>query len=577
MIQKIKNKEKQNWRINLLIVFIFLIAGAIILKLFNLQILKYAYYTALAEGQHQIFEDLIPERGKIYVEDKKTGSLFPLATNQKLNLVYAVPKQINNQKDAAQKLAPLLEIKEEELISKFSLQNDLYEPLKHKVTDEVIDKIKELNIAGINSQPENWRYYPEKDLAAHVLGFVGFINDEKRGQYGVEGYYETRLKGSSGFLEADKDALGRWISIGEKSIKPAKDGDSLVLTLDRTIQFKAEKILREGVEKYRAESGNIIVMDPETGEIIALASYPSFDPNKYSEVKDINIFNNSAIYSLYEPGSAFKPIIMAAALNSGLVTPNTTFEDNGSIKVDKYTIRNSDNKANGIVTMIQVLEKSINTGMVWVAQKLGVDRVYDYISRFGFTEMTGIDLDMEIPANIRSSKNWSEADLATSGFGQGLAITPMQLITATSAIANGGKLIQPHVVKRIIHSDGTEEKISSKEIRQVISPGVAATLTAMLTSVVENGHGKLASVPGYRIAGKTGTAQIPNKNKAGYDPNRKIASFIGFGPIDDPKFIALIKLDDPKGDVWGANTAAPMFGTLAKEILTYYQIAPEAK
>ncbi len=574
--QQFKPKEA---RIKFLLVVVFILAAACVVRLLDLQVLKYKSFVALAEGQHSLKESLISERGKIYVQDRDSGDLFPLAINEKLNLVYAVPKVIQNSEsnleEIAEKLEPLLEISKEDLIAKLEKPDDLYEPLKHEIDDETKSKIEELEIPGIEFQPEPHRFYPEKSLASHVLGFVGYVGDLRCGQYGVEGHYEEMLKGKPGHLVGERSATGMWVSIGNMDFVPAQNGDDLVLTIDRVVQYKVEKELASAVQNYGAIKGSAIVLDSKSGEILALANFPNFDPNLYSEVEDANVFKNSTIYDLYEPGSVLKPVLMGAALNLGLVGPHTTHDCAGSVEVGKYTIHTSDMKAHGTETMTEVLENSCNVGMVFVTQLLGIDRTYDYLSKFGFSELSGVDLDTEVPNTIPPEEKWNEVDLATCGFGQGaITVTPMRLITAFSAIANGGELVQPHIVKKIIHSDGSEEMIKPKVVREVLSPSQTATLSAMMVSAVKNGVAFPAYIPGYRIAGKTGTAQVPARDKPGYDPDKKITSFVGFGPIDDPKFIILVKFNFDKGDVWGATTAAPMFKRLAQELFKYYQIPP---
>ena len=564
-------------RINFLMVVIFILAGACIFRLFDLQILKHKNFEALAEGQHRLVEDLIPERGKIYVQDRETLDLFPLATNEKLYLVYAVPKIIqetSKPEEVALKLEPILGISKDELISRLTKPEDLYEPLKHEISDEDKSKIEELKIPGIEFQPESKRFYPEKNLASHILGFVGYVDDQKKGQYGIEGYYNDILAGKAGSLFGEKSARGMWISIGNMQFTPAQDGDDLVLTIDRVIQHKVEQELSASIQKYGATKGSAIVMDPKTGEILALANFPNFDPNEYSKVEDVNIFKNSVIYDLYEPGSVTKPFFMGAALDLGLVGPNTTHPGTNSVEVGKYTIHNSVNWPVGPETMTQILERSSNVGIVFVNQTLGLDRAYSYLEKFGFTNLTGIDLDTEMSDSIPPKEKWNDVDLAVAGFGQGpINITSMHLVNAFSAIANGGKLLQPHIVKKIIHPDGTEETIKTKVVAEVLSPSTAATLTAMLVSTVENGAEKLV-VPGYRVAGKTGTAQMPAKDKAGYDPDKKICSFVGYGPVDDPQFIIFIRYYFDKGTVWGGTTAGPVFIRLALDLFKYYQIPP---
>lgn len=579
---KIKSRQKKTKitlnpsqaRLNFLMLTPLIVGGLIGFRLFDLQIFKHNYYIALAEGQHKIFEDLIPTRGEIFVEDEAADELYPLAVNKEYNLVYAIPRSIENPIETAQKLAPVLEMDEAELLTKLDQEDDVYEPLKHKLDQAKSAEIDNLDLDGIALYPESWRFYTDNDLACHIMGFVGYVDDEQAGRYGIEGYYDDHLAGVEGFLESEKDIAGQLIAVGEKTYQPAADGDSLVLTIDRYVQFKVQKKVKEAVEKFGAQQGTIIVMEPNTGEIIAMANYPQFDPNKYNEVEDINHFSNSAIHDLYEPGSAFKPVVMAGAINNGLVGPATTITDTGSIDVDEFTIRNSALEANGVITMTQVLERSSNIGMVQVAQKLGEDSTFEYLNRFGFNDLSGIDLDTEIPTDI-TPPPWSDAKLATTSFGQGIATTPLRLANAYSAIANGGQLVKPRVVKKIIHPDGSEEEIPPREIRQVISSSTSQTMRAMLTSAVEHGYGTPARVPGHFVAGKTGTAQVPNANAKGYDPNQKITSFVGFGPVDKPRFVILVKLNNPGGDTWGANTAAPVFSEVAADLFKYYQIPPD--
>lgn len=574
MRQRKEKNKKQISRTDILIVVTIIFSILIIFRFFNIQVIKHKYFLALASDQQTMYEELVPDRGRIYIEDRFTKNLYPLAINKRLNLVYAIPKQVKDTEKVAQELEKILEMPKEEILERISKEDDQYEPIKHRVTDEKVEEINSKELDGIRYQPEDWRFYPDGDFASHVLGFVGYVGDDKRGRYGIEGYYNDLLSGQEGYLSTEKDPTGKFISIGDEVFSRAQDGDDLVLTLDRYIQFKTEQILQEYVEKFGAENGTVIVMNPHTGEIISMANYPDFDLNKYSEVEDVSVFSNSAIYDLYEPGSAFKPIIMTSALDLGLVSPDTTVKDSGAVEVDEFTIRNFDGQANGDVTMTEILEKSINVGMVQIGQKMGPKNMFKYINKFGFNDLSGIDLDVEIPAEIEDYETWSDADQATITFGQGMVTTPMRLVTATSAIANGGKLIQPHVVKKIIHANGEEDVIGTKEAREVISPSVAATASAMMVSVVENGFGDTAKIEGYKIAGKTGTAQVPNEDKAGYDPNKKIATFIGFGPVADPQFVMLVKFDNPGGDVWGSTTAAPVFKEIASEILRYYQIPP---
>ena len=402
---------------------------------------------------------------------------------------------------------------------------------------------------------------------------VGFKGDKRVGQYGIEGYYENDLKGKQGFLKGAKDASGNIIESITSQIKPAENGAKLILTIDKNIQFKAEKELKEAVEKWDAKGGTIIVMEPKTGKILSMVSFPNFDPNNYNKVEDINVFLNPAISCIYEPGSVFKPFTIAGALEEKLITPKTTYKDTGKVKIKGYIISNVEGKSYGNPTITEVLEKSINTGAVFVQRKLGKELFKKYVEKFGFSQKTGIDLQGEIAGNISNLDSKRDIDYATASFGQGIAVTPIELITAFSAIANGGKLLKPFVVEKEIFYDNREKINHPTLINQVISTSTAETLTKMLVSVVDNGYGKKAKVDGYFIAGKTGTAQVPEKGT--YSKDRTIHTFIGFAPAFDPRFTILVKLDEPKGIRFAADSCAPIFRKLAEFIFNYLKIPPQ--
>lgn len=567
--------SKRDVRIIFLCVCVFLLGGIAIVRLFDLQILNYKFYAALALGQHEIYKELFPERGKVFIKDNlNSNDLYPVATNQSLFLVYAEPKRIKNPTEAAQKLAEILELKEEDLKAKFEKSDDPYEPLKHKVSEETVQKIKDLNIEGINFSTEIFRYYPEKNIVSHVIGFVGFDENKQSGRYGIEGYFDEELAGKAGYLESEKDVAGRWIPVAGRKIKKAENGSDLILTIDRNIQFTACDKLAEAVLKHGADGGSVIVMDPKTGAVLAMCSYPDFDPNEYSKTQDIKNFNNPAIFNQYEPGSIFKAITMAAALDLGKVDPTTTYNDEGSVKIGSYTIKNSDLKMHGIQTMTQVLDESLNTGAVFAVRKIGSEAFRKYVEDFGFGVLTGIELETENSGDIKSLSKKGEIYSATASFGQGISVTPLQVVAAYAAIANGGKLVKPYIVDEIDKSDGSKIKTQPKVLKQVISGRTAALLGGMLVSVVENGHGKRAGVPGYYVAGKTGTAQVPKKDGAGYEPDITIGSFVGFAPVEDPKFVMLVKIDHPRDVIWAESSAAPLFGEIAKFMLNYLKVPP---
>jgi cell division protein FtsI/penicillin-binding protein 2 len=592
-------------RLKLVQIIIFLFGGVLVLRLFVLQVIDNDFYAALAAGQHEIYQSLFPERGKIWMQElnaeNKSGEkkLYPLATNQSLYLVYADPRKIKNAEELAPKLTDILyereekeneqeltseeiaaedeaakEKLEEEILVKLKKENDPYEPLYHHVPDLSVEKIKELGADGLGFIEEDARFYPEKNIGSHLLGFVGVADDKRVGQYGLEGYFEKEIGGKQGFLASEKDVAGRWIPVSGRNWERAEDGSDLVLTIDRNIQFFACEKLKQAVEHNSADGGTVVIMDPKTGAIWAMCSYPDFDPNNYADVPDINIFNNPAIFNQYEPGSIFKAITIAAALDLGKITPTTTYNDEGEIKVDDRTIRNSDLKAHGIQTMTQVLDESLNTGAVFAVSLIGADNFQRYVADFGFGTATGIELDFENFGDIKSLDKKGKIWSATGSFGQGISVTPIQVVAAFGAIANGGKLVKPYIVDEIRKNNGETIKTAPKVLRQVISPRTSALLGGMLVSVVENGHGKRAGVSGFYVAGKTGTAQIPKKEGGGYETDATIGSFVGFAPVEDPKFVMLTKIDHPRTTIWAESTAAPLFGEIAKFMLNYLKVPP---
>lgn len=554
------------------------IAGFLVvtLRLVNLQIFNHNIYLALAEGQHELYEKLIPKRGEILVKDKFASTAYPLATNRDYFLVYLVPHSIpiDKKESIAQDLASLLGIDRQEIINKASKEKDPYEPLKHKVEEGIANRIKELNMPGVKVMPETWRFYPEGELGSHALGFVGFSEDKKIGQYGLEKEYEEILEGKEGFLELEKDTAGRWISVGKRNIMPAADGSDLLLTLDHSVQFFAQDKLKQTVEKHKADSGTVIVMEPKTGAVKAMASYPSFNPNEYSQVEDINVFMNGAISKLFEPGSVFKPVTMSTGLNEGKVSPFTTYVDTGSKVLNGYEIKNFDEKAHGVQTMTQVLENSLNTGVIYVEEQVGKDTFQEYIKSYGFDKPTGIDLPGEIGGNI-SNLNDKKRDVgyATVSFGQGIATTPLRMTTAIAAIANDGKMMKPYMVDKIIAHDGSETVTQPELIKQVITPLTARRLATMMVSVVKNGHAKKAYLKGYEIAGKTGTAQMPNEDSRGYS-DKTVHSFVSFAPASDPKFLVYMKVDNPKEVKFAEGSVVPAVADINKFLLNYYEIPP---
>jgi cell division protein FtsI/penicillin-binding protein 2 len=555
-------------------IFFIVFFAIIVARLFYLQVIKAPHYVALAQGQRELVQQLIPTRGEVFVRDVNTDEEFPLATNQELEFIFAVPRDIEDVDATVKALAGPLKFDQaaqDELKARLQDKEDLYETVKRQVEPKVWDEIQKLELPGIQATAEQWRVYPEKELAAQVIGYVGFTDDKLLGQYGIEGHFNDLLAGTPGQIEAETDNAGRRIISADSTISHAQDGADILLTIDRTIQHITQTELEKGCKKNQADYCDAIVLDPHTGEILAMAATPGFDPNHYEKVTDLQVFKNTAIYDSYEPGSTFKPLVTAAAVDLDLVTPDTTFSEPGCRKVDVFQICNFDKKGFGVNSVIGALERSSNVVMSQIAEKVGREKLFDYLLKFGFNALTGITLDKEAEAGITPAEDWSDAQLATIGFGQGIATTPLHLIAAEASFANDGKLMQPYIVKEIRHPDGTVEKFEPKQVGEPIKASTALTTTAMLVSAIENGVAEQARVDDYTMAGKTGTAQVAGA-EGRYEGNKWVASFIGYGPIPDPRVIILVRLNNPKTSIHGANTAAPMFKELAPQILHYLRI-----
>ncbi len=579
------------------------VAMLLVLRLGFLQIGQNGFYEALASGQRGLYQELFPDRGEILVIDED-GSEIAVATNRYLHLVWADPRRVDDPMRTATVLEEILNTEEDdddtvieevlepgegdeiieeaeaisfrdELIAKLSKTDDPYEPIKRKVSDSVVNEIERANLNGIYSQRERFRYYPEGSTFAHITGFVS-ADDEGvfSGKYGIEGNMNDALSGSGGYTFSERDTRGRWIGIGTRNVDPAQDGGDIVLTIDRTIQYVACSILEEAVEKYDADSASLVILDPKTGAVRAMCGAPNFDPNVYNEVESIEVYNNKSIFEAYEPGSVFKPLVMAGAIDVGAVSPSTIYEDKGEEKIDVYTIRNSDLKSYGWQTMSEVLEKSLNTGMIFVMREMGGKQMARYLRDFGFGEKYNISLDSVVGGDISALDRDSEIYYATTSYGQGVTSTLLQIATAYGAIANNGRLIYPHVIDEIRHQDGEVESHESEE-RQVISSKSAQTTSAMLVSVIENGHAGSAAVDGYYIAGKTGTAQVAKESGAGYKKDETVVTFAGFGPVSNPRFVIAVRIDHPRTTPWAAGTAAPVFGEIAQFLLQYDRVPPD--
>jgi len=556
------SRRKIILRLNLLIFITYILGALICGRLFILTVVNHDVYLTKSINQEKFAKAQNIKRGKIYLKDWQ-GQIYPVAINKSWPMAYAEPNRVvDNKHSLARKIAKILNLEETMIFEKISNKDDPFEILKRKLNKEEAQNIKTLNAKGIKIQSEeNLRYYPAGTLAAHVIGFLGHQDDQSVGQYGVEEYYNKALSGK---------IMSGSFSFAEQ----VKSGYDITLSLDPNIQLFAEGGIEKSVEQYNASGGTVIVMKPKTGAIVAMANYPNFNPNHYAKVDNFNVFINQAVSSVFEPGSVFKPILMSIALDQGVVTPATTYTDKGFVKISGYTIYNADKKVYGLQTMTDVIEKSLNTGIVYVQKLLKKDIIKEYFEKFGLYEKTNIDLSYETQGSMANFDAGRKINLANASFGQGISMTPIQLIRAIAVLANKGKIVTPHIVETIMNNGNIQtENISNKTTeKRVVSEQAADRLVAMMVGVTENGTGRNARIPGYWIATKTGTAQVPERGGYGEDT---IHAIVGFAPAYSPRFVILVKLDKPQKGRFAATTVAPVFKDIAEYILNYLEIPPE--
>ena len=562
-----------------------LAGGIFVLRLAYLQIVRHGALAAQANSEHSRKYEIPARRGEIYVYDGDQRA--PIALNQTLKVVYADPRYVDDKHKTAVKLAAVLggdAAKYEDMMD----HAKEYVELATRVPVNTGSKVKDLHLKGIGLLDRDYRIYPEGSLAAQVLGFV---NADGAGQYGVESFLNKQLAGTPGKLNGKTDTLGVPIYTAGNIQTPPKDGTSYQLTIDRNVQAEVEKELENGVHNAKAVSGSAVVMDPNTGAVVAMANFPSYDPNSYSKVKDYSVFSNSVVSSMFEPGSTLKVFTMAAGLDQNKITPDSTYNDTGSFRVNGFTIHNAaTDPANGygVTSMTRALELSLNTGVIYVLRTLGTDinkitpagkqTLYNYFAgRFGLGTRTGIEQAGEAAGLIYPPNKAQDINYANLTFGQGVDVTMIQMVTAMSAIANGGSLIQPHVVAGSIKPDGSLDKVQPTVVRQhVISPKAVQELDSMLTETVNHGTAYIAHFqnPGYNIGGKTGTAQIPDFVHGGYIQGKNIGDFLGFAPVDHPKFVMMIRINEPGTQGYAETTTVPVFSAITKWLFTYYAIPP---
>ena len=572
----------------------FLFAAVIIGRLFYWQVVSHEDFLAEAKTQIEDTVQIGAKRGKILAAD---GSV--LASNQKSYLVYALLPEVKKLKkkdetfdefverlteklagplarenfigkenvSSSEKDAAREEI-EENIAFQLRLQKLIWVPIAKKIGDDTKKKIEDLNIKGIGFEEDSKRFYPEGNLAANLLGFVG--KDEAgndKGYFGLEGYYSSKLRGRSGTLIQEVDAFGKPILASDPEGLGAVDGSDLLTTIDRTTQYILDKKLEEGVARFGAKSGAAIVLDSETSALLAISSFPTFNLLDPTDSSSKN-YKNLGISEVYEPGSTYKSITFSSALDSGAVSIDTRCPCKGPIHASGYEVQTVDNKYYPNSTITDILQHSDNVGAAFAARKMGADLFLNYIKNFGFGTPTGIDLQGEEAGILKERKNWSEIELVTAAFGQGLSVTSLQMVNAIAAIANDGQMMKPYVVQKIIGPKG-EVEFQPKKVRQVIKSSSAKIMKQLLLAAVEGGEAKDIIPHGYRVGGKTGTAQVPI---AGQYSTKTVATFVGFGPVEEPRFAMIVVLFEPSASIWASETAEPLFFEIVKELYPYWGI-----
>ncbi|MBI3030687.1 MAG: PASTA domain-containing protein [Candidatus Rokubacteria bacterium] len=553
-------------RTRALILFVFFACAllALIGRLAYVQVVQHEELSRLAERQRSKTITLRPERGPIL---DRHGE--PLAVSSHAESVFALPGRIGSPEKLSRGLAPLLSERREDILKRLQADRG-FVWVKRKLPPSVAQAVKTLGEPGLGFVQESLRLYPNRELAAHVLGFDGL---DGRGLEGMERAWDGHLAGEPGLALVERDALGRDVTGLPAVLKPSTPGRGVVLTLDATIQYLAEKEVETAWRRTRSKSAMAIVLDPRTGELLALAVRPTFNPNNFATATS-NEWRNRAVTDPFEPGSTFKAILAAAALEERVVRPGDSFYgEQGTITVASTVIH--DWKRYGWLTFSEVLQNSSNVGAVKVGLALGQKRYHRYIAGFGFGSLTGVGLPGESRGQVRPPERWSGLSLAALSIGQEVSVTALQLVAAFGALANGGRLMQPQVVRAVLDSSGREARgFEPRAVRQVISPETARTLTQILTRVVTDGTGRYAAIPGYDVAGKTGTAQKVDPATKRYSRAPGILSFVGFAPADDPRIVMLVLLDEPRNEKWGSEAAAPIFAALGREVLRYLSVPP---
>jgi len=564
-----RDLEKPRWRVVIIATLIIALFAMVSLKALELQVLDRERAFKIARKQHHGTSTLLPRRGKIFDRNGKK-----LAVNVDVKSVYANPKEVVDPKNTAHILSEKLDVSEEKIHTRVA-SNKSFVWIKRLADNKAADELKESDIKGLGFIPEPKRIYPNGNLMGQVIGFTDI---DSIGIEGIEYKYDSSLIGKTRKITLKRDARGNKILSDPDEIqeidRDESSGNDITLTIDSQIQHIVERELKEGIEEMGGEKGMAIIMNPETGEVLAMASYPFIDPNSYSNFPVENR-RNLPVWYAYEPGSTMKVFLAASAIEDKKVNPNTQFNcENGRRKIGSAVIK--DIKPRGTLTVSEIVKYSSNIGASKIGEMMGRDSYYKYLKKFGFGEKTGIGLPGESKGQLASPRKWGAIELATISFGQGVSVTALQLVTALSAIANGGYLMKPYIIEKIVDPEGhvlTENK--PEVVTRVISYDTSDQMKRIMQSVVEDGTGKKAQIPGFSVAGKTGTAQIPNPQSGGYYSDRYIASFIGFTPVEDPEIVMAVVVEAPRKKTHGGSVAGPIFKQIAEKVLFHMQVSPK--
>ncbi len=560
-------------RIRIISICILLFAGILISRLYVLQIVDHDVYIDKADRQYSSTAQKIFSRGTIFFQNKD-GSLVSAATLKSGYIIAINPEMIKDKEEAFQKVNSLLLIDRADFISKASKTKDPYEVIATRVDLEIGDQINNMKIPGVQAFKERWRFYPGGNIAAHEIGILGYKGDDFAGRYGLERQYEEELIREDG-------AYVNFFAEIFSNIKKVATGDvnkeaDVVTTIEPTVQMFLQSVLASTTEKWSSQTTGAIIMDPSTGDIYAMETYPTFDLNHSDEEKNVSIFSNNLVESVREMGSVIKPLTIAAGIDAGVITPSSTYYDAGYVYINGKKVSNFDGKERGIVSMQDVLSQSLNVGAAHVESLLGNKLFANYMFSFGLDEKTGIELPNESGNLINNLKNGVDIDYASAAFGQGIALTPISAIRALATIANGGVLVSPHIVKTIKYKIGTTETTQIVNSRRVIKAETAEDVARMMVYSVDHVlSGGTLKIPNYSVAAKTGTAQIAKPNGGGYYEDQFLHSFVGFFPAYNPKFIVFLYTINPQGARFGSETLTLPFMDIVKFLINYYEIPPD--